>query len=51
MSIIDDNNNKWSLFKQDDEINMLGEADKNYQLYYVNYSRNTYEIIANLLMD
>ena len=36
MSIIDDNNNKWSLFKQDDEINMLGEVGKNYQLYYIN---------------
>ncbi len=48
MSIIDDNNNKWSLFKQDDEINMSGEAGKNYQLYYVNYSRNTYEIVATV---
>ena len=48
MSIIDDNNNKWSLFKQDDEINMLGEEGKSYQLYYVNYSRNTYEIVATV---
>ena len=48
MSIIDDNNNKWLLFKQADEINMLGEVGKKYQLYYINYSRNTYEVVATV---
>ena len=48
MLIIDDKNNKWSFFKRDDEINVFGEVGKNYQLYYINYSRNTYEVVATV---
>jgi hypothetical protein len=48
MSIIDDNNNKWSLYRLRNKINMIGEAGKSYQLYYVNYSKNTYEIVATV---
>lgn len=48
IAIIDDNGNKLPLVKQYNDIKLQGKLGQSYQLFYRNYSSNTYEVIATV---
>lgn len=48
MAFLDDRDNKWPLTKQNNNVRLQGKSGQSYQLFYRNYSGNTYEIIATV---
>ncbi|OCG02827.1 hypothetical protein [Gilliamella sp. wkB112] len=48
MAFLDDRDNKWPLTKQNNKVKLQGLVGQSYQLFYRNYSANTYEIIATV---
>lgn len=48
IAIIDDYGNKWPLVKQYNDVKLQGKLGQSYQLFYHNYSSNTYEVIATV---
>ena len=48
LSILDENNRKWQFTKNGRNYHLRGRNGARYQLFYRNYSRNTYEIVATV---
>ncbi len=48
MSVLDDNGRKWELAKDGPHLYLRGREGERYQLFYQNYSQNTYEIVATV---
>lgn len=48
MSILNENNRKWELTQDGQRLYLKGHEGERYQLFYQNYSQNTYEIVATV---
>ena len=48
MSVLDDSGRKWELAKDGSYLYLRGREGERYQLFYQNYSQNTYEIVATV---
>ena len=48
MSVLNENGNKWKLVKDGQRLYLRGREGERYQLFYRNYSQNTYEIVATV---
>ena len=48
LSIIRDNNRKWELTQNGQDLYLQGRKGERYQLFYRNYSQNTYEVVATV---
>lgn len=48
VSVLDENGRKWELAKDGQHLYLRGREGERYQLFYQNYSQNTYEIVATV---
>ncbi|MCL2162772.1 MAG: hypothetical protein FWH56_13095, partial [Betaproteobacteria bacterium] len=48
MSVLSESGRKWELTKDGSRLYLRGQDGERYQLFYQNYSQNTYEIVATV---